>query len=785
MPRTIQPSTISHQLIIELRRRTAVSIDVLLRARSSDEDDDYFPAGHRWITIKIPQAALFDSSTDLTAYARKLTAALFRQDTIRDAFVRELGAAESHGRILRVVLACDHEDISLHALRWELLHHPLKQAAPYLALHGRVLFSRRLFSTERRRRPVLHRARIRTLIVIAAPTNLPEFGLAPIVVADELVAADPLINDPKGRIEPYILASGQGATGATLAAIRTALSDEIDALYLVCHGVFGPAGPALALEGSDGKVDWVNGDRVIQTLTALEQLPSLIVLASCQSAGQSDQVVPAARNPSPPSPLVALGPRLADLGVPAVIAMHDNVGVAAVHAFTPAFFHDLLRHGRIDSALAAARATLYASKQDDWWRPVLYLHLGQGQLWVPLEEAVPEPRLVAAAAWKLLRTLLQDTAWTYEQLTIFFRRSVGETPELPTLRDPLEVREWMLRLLGDLGPHHNDIVPLIGFVERLAANAASARTMHLLRDWTDVVAQHMGVDPQQIEDLRVRVVDEGEAVADQRPSYLMISLTPDELDPEQYQVSAWVSSLDTETLCIAADDDPLALNELPERLASLTARAHGLGINTERDLTVELIVPHRLYDKGLDAMALSSRSGPAPAAFQGRVVLRSHERVYSPHLHASWQASWERFSAPNSLVPTAALRTFATLGPFRGASLSDELTKAGALMLVVTPDASSPHPDQRGELVRAMLRAGVPAALWARPKAWGADVAGAFLSPRPADHRALWTQVAATRSAAWGAEDDTVARHVTLIWDDPTRMPPDAISGSALTAPRP
>ncbi|MCB9156120.1 MAG: SIR2 family protein [Caldilineaceae bacterium] len=103
--------------------------------------------------------------------------------------------------------------------------------------------------------------------------------------------------------------------------------------------------------------------------------PRLIVLASCQSAGLGSSDLTAHDEGA----LAALGPQLAEAGVPAVLAMQGNISMETVRQFMPVFFTELRRDGQIDRALAAARSRV--RERPDWWMPVLYMRLKSGRIW--------------------------------------------------------------------------------------------------------------------------------------------------------------------------------------------------------------------------------------------------------------------------------------------------------------------------------------------------------------------------------------------------------------------
>jgi hypothetical protein len=92
-----------------------------------------------------------------------------------------------------------------------------------------------------------------------------------------------------------------------------------------------------------------------------------VVLAACRSAGDDHAV------------LSAVGPQLARRGIGAVIAMQGDVPQELTAQLTPRLFSELERDGRIDLALAAARAALPSDQP--WWLPTLWMAVKDGALW--------------------------------------------------------------------------------------------------------------------------------------------------------------------------------------------------------------------------------------------------------------------------------------------------------------------------------------------------------------------------------------------------------------------
>lgn len=329
-------------------------------------------------------------SLDTAAYGRALMGMVFAKEEMRLGWSRARDYANGKGIPLRVCLNPGLSD-ELHALRWEAMYGPDGQAL--LALSEQVIFSRILASPDLT--PVLIPARpqLRALVVVANPTDLADYGLAPVAVAEEVARVSAALHPmPATVIGDH---PGAAARRATLPAIVERLRSAPDAgasgphiLYLVCHGALVDGQPYLWLEHPDGTTDRVRGDELITRVRDLSHRPLLAVLATCQSAGTGSGDL-----------LAALGPQLAQAGIPAVLAMQGNVPMATVEQLMPAFFRELQRDGRVDRALAVARAALH--RDPSWWMPVLFLRVRDGRLWRDQVTSAEQRRLDAATPSKM------------------------------------------------------------------------------------------------------------------------------------------------------------------------------------------------------------------------------------------------------------------------------------------------------------------------------------------------------------------------------------------------
>ena len=252
-------------------------------------------------------------------YGDVLTQQVFADPTLIQYFRDAFKSSQDQGVCLRVRLNLGRGAEPLHSLKWERLKLPWDDGSGTgrpLALNQQIFFARFLGSFDWR--PVRLRRkgeRLKVLVAVANPSDPGNrFGLAPIDVDAEVARARRHLGAvPPAPIEPgpdaltQIIARKppppvdltviRGAD--TLSQVVAALqAEEIDVLYLVCHGKLDRAWSAgsmvreeslLYLEGSESQVAPTSGGTIVARLTELTNPPRLIVLASCQSGGAGDE----------------------------------------------------------------------------------------------------------------------------------------------------------------------------------------------------------------------------------------------------------------------------------------------------------------------------------------------------------------------------------------------------------------------------------------------------------------------------------------------------------------
>ena len=292
----------------------------------------------------------------------------FLQGPIADKFTLARSLSKQAG--LRVRLAIDPQASELQALHWEALADPDPTHPLPLFMNEQLAFSRYLSSqdfSDTRVRP--RTGSLNALIVLSNPSDLaPDFNpIDPNQVLPGIRAALGKRIDTRELVTP---------ASATLDKIIGALQSGFDILYLICHGVTG----RLFLEQENGTRIGIDAALFVERIQALPVRPRLIVLASCQSAGDSDDDHNEDKDTADFAG--AISPLLAAAGIPAVIGVRGKISVETATAFFSTFFQQLCGNqapGQIDRAMSFAR--LAVKDRRDFWMPALFMRLRSGMVW--------------------------------------------------------------------------------------------------------------------------------------------------------------------------------------------------------------------------------------------------------------------------------------------------------------------------------------------------------------------------------------------------------------------
>lgn len=407
----------------------AYSIDFRFSLPGSDADIRL--GQNQPIRISFNLTQLREAEFSPETYGRRLSEQLFNPPELRSALAQARGAAAAAEVRLRLRLLIGASAPELHNLRWETLV-DLDTGIPF-ASDENILFSRFLTSLDWRPVRLLPKGSLRGLVMVAAPADLSRYNLAAIDVTAEVERARtgfegiPLEQLPRDD-SPASLEN-------LLAALRQ--DPPFDLIYLVCHGAMVNGQPYLFLENQDRSVQRVPGSDLVLRLQQLQQRPRLMLLLSCESAGDGTG-----------SALAALGPRLAEIGIPAVIAMQSAFTMVSAQTFIPVFFSELQRDGQIDRAVAAARSVIRG--RPDAWCPALFMRLKSGRLWY--EPGFRDRQVGAERLPSLVRNIRRG------RCTPILGPGLVE-PVLGSLREI--ARRWAEDYRYPLAPHERESLPQV------------------------------------------------------------------------------------------------------------------------------------------------------------------------------------------------------------------------------------------------------------------------------------------------------------------------------------
>lgn len=347
------------ELALFIRRRDANRFALDLRVDEPQSEHLVQPLMRQEVLVRFDRAQLRELLLDPMAYGRALGQILLSDEISRTEFARVRSIAQSKGRPLRLRLVLENDAAELHSLRWESLRDPRDNTL--LGLGEGIWFSRLLANTDYGKYRSRAKRELRALAVIASPSDLTDYGLEPL----ETIIHCRIAKEGLRLAHTTILAN---EIRPTLNALSEQLRETCDILYLVAHGRLVDGEPVLWLEDEEGRTARVTGEALALQVAAVERRPRLAILISCMSAGDADDPV-----------LTALGPRLAEAGVPAVIAMQGPISKQTAWQFLSVLMKELDRDGYIDRAVAIARSAI--RERPDCFVPVLYTCLKTARLW--------------------------------------------------------------------------------------------------------------------------------------------------------------------------------------------------------------------------------------------------------------------------------------------------------------------------------------------------------------------------------------------------------------------
>lgn len=350
-------------LEISFHKREQGQYDIELRLSLPDSEADIRPGSGAPIVVEFDFSTIQLMISDPKEYGLMLSESFFVAEMDK-AFAEARVSAAAAGAPLRVRLLADSSAPEINTLYWEALRDPKDKSALFTGEN--ILLSRYLASGDLRPVKLRPQGALKALAAASNPSDITGYKLAPVDVAGELGRA-------KEALGAIPITEVGSAEPCTLNTLVDKLRSGCDILYLAAHGTLAESGPRVWLQKEDGSAAITSAEEIVTRIRELQNPPRLVVLASCQSAGDGKPNKDAGRV------LQAFGPGLAQAGIPAVVAMQGNISMDSVKKFLPVFFSELQKDGQIDRALAVARGTIRDAH--DFWMPVLFMRLRSGKIW--------------------------------------------------------------------------------------------------------------------------------------------------------------------------------------------------------------------------------------------------------------------------------------------------------------------------------------------------------------------------------------------------------------------
>jgi hypothetical protein len=393
---------------------------------------------------------------------------------------------------------------------------------------------------------------------------------------------------------------------------------------------------------------------------------------------------------------------------------------------------------------------------------------------IPLEILHPPER---ADLRKLLAALTSEV-----DAASLYRAAAG--PLAPPLEsapnDLLGVVDELVNMMTPPG----QLPPLLVFVEYLAASVdGRGQTAQALRRWNEDVVRRCELPPQLVaaarESAHFHTTKPGARAS------LLVQVEEDGLDHNRYQVSVWLW-LDTDSQTLARDDHSYTLSEIPNVVDRALLECGSMLVSDSVEPMVEFILPHRLLMEPVDRW-LITQGGP----FRSRlgvyypVVVRSLDRLRTTSLplRQQWRAKWRWLQEHSGLHPESAVRWMVEDDGRDPQRLYRELT-GDQPVAVAWPGPPPPEHQAADSVLGAAVWAGMPVALWCREHHGEGghlqltDLLAKGPLPRLPDHALQARREAGAPDAA----DDHCGHHLSLLWDDPSRLPEPRFGLSAPSA---
>lgn len=396
-------------------------------------------------------------------------------------------------------------------------------------------------------------------------------------------------------------------------------------------------------------------------------------------------------------------------------------------------------------------------------------------------------KLVTYTRWQELYEILRPAQWLDHLLNSIYRESVPENWEvLQNFQGPDKL-QLILEDLIKIPPQNNDTFPILEFVQRLAFLAWEERrdgTLHdALRAWLVERFSELGLTESQQTALQEK------AKTRRQSAIFYLQLLLDAVSEGTFSVQCWLRDSENNMIqnaTLEVPDEPYSLKEIPDLLEVLLEQCENCLQDAMKHLVIEFFLPLELLSYPVDQYAIRDFKTLRSISLYHQVVVRSLERARKQNRRYIWRDKWNLLQEKQVLNEHKDMAMIYRAEHYNGSeSLSATLLGASVacLALAFVPSDSS---SQTNDILSAILQAGVPIALWPREQTnYPKELHELFLEL--VSHYPLSQLPALVKQqrqeAITSGKQQHQGYHLTLLWDDPNRLPPSAMTPRQLTMP--
>lgn len=352
--------------------------------------------------------------------------------------------------------------------------------------------------------------------------------------------------------------------------------------------------------------------------------------------------------------------------------------------------------------------------------------------------------------------------------------------EQPMGRDPADTLTRIVRQLAGAVKDHRGSQALVEFVRRLRSEFPErvATVKDQLDDWEAAMCTHLGL---------VQVSQARNDAAPPPTLVIQIALAPGVVEPDlaaprsvSIIFDAWLL---TDTARQLVHREALSLEQAAARFVDVEKEAVTLANVSSDVLPIEFVLPQELLLYPLEAWTIrrSKRSLPTTIAHMHPVFVRSLDRLHPDDLVAikpHWESRWQRRTIIDLKMlnhPQTAHDTLVRIDAC-GQSMPSIAAALANMKRVMVLQTAHLNDDDRFAILGSVIDQGYPIALIVRGSsadpAQTATVLCTVLATESSFDN-LPSLVMAQRQAAGEADDaQHYGHHLTLLWDNPERIPP-------------